>query len=458
MAFFRGNRSLAGSSLLLASALLLLLVPEPSQAQGVDRIWGRVETLSGEVYEGFIRWDRNEGSWVDLLNGTKDLSDPPYKVWNEATDSAEVIPDRIIELNGVRISFPDRPSGQVSSADSGIRFGHIERLVASGDDGADLILKSGEIIRLEGGSTDLGIDLREILVDRPGEGPWELQWRDLKLVDFGKAPPGARPAGERLHGTVEDRSGNQYTGYLAWDMEGILTTDILPGDDRAGRRREIPFRRITAIQPTEAGARVTLDDGETTELVGSELVDRRNDGIQISDPGLGQVEVEWEELSSARFHPPLRPVGYDAFDGGHPLRGTIVTASGKELTGRIRWDADEEYSWEILDGIRDDVVFDVEFGMISHIERFVEVGTEIESVNVGLGVRVEARRIDGVRVTLLDGRILELEGSNDVNDENKGVFVRMEGGEGQPSSEEPEWVMVRWKDFRELRLHHGEGE
>jgi len=298
---------------------ILVLAPESSEAQGVDRIWGRVETLSGEVHEGFIRWDRNEGSWVDLLNGTKDLPDLSYKVWNESADSAEVVPDRVIELGGVRISFPDTPTDQVVSADSGIRFGHIERLIASGDQGADLFLRSGEITRLSEGSTDLGTDLREIWVEKPGEAVVQLDWADLKLVEFREAPSGVQPLGRRLHGTIEDQSGNQYTGYLAWDTDEILTTDTLTGTDSNGRDQEIPFHRVAMVQPNDRGAVVTLGGGEAMELFDSEHVTRDNDGIQISDPGLGQVEVEWRELKSARFHPPARPVGYDAFDGGHAL-------------------------------------------------------------------------------------------------------------------------------------------
>jgi hypothetical protein len=186
-------------------------------------------------------------------------------------------------------------------------------------------------------------------------------------------------------------------------------------------------------------------------------VSRANDGIQISDLGLGQVEVEWEELRSVRFHEPLAPVERSSFDGGHPLRGTVVTAAGRELAGEIRWDADETYSWEMLDGVRDGVVFDVEFGMITHIERFAAVDIETEGVEAGIGFRVEAGRIDGVRVTLRDGRVLELDGSNDVNEENKGLFVRPATEEGSGESGEPEWIMVRWEDFRELRLDHRGG-
>jgi hypothetical protein len=52
-----------GRSLLCAAVLA-----SPVRAQDDDRIWGQLHTTSGDVYEGFIRWDRNEGSWVDIID------------------------------------------------------------------------------------------------------------------------------------------------------------------------------------------------------------------------------------------------------------------------------------------------------------------------------------------------------------------------------------------------------
>jgi hypothetical protein len=443
--------------LLILIVVFLLLTPESSRGQETGRIWGLIETTGGQFHEGFIRWDRNEAAWVDLLNGTKELEYEAYLVWNDSEGKGEVVPDRIIEIGGVRISFPDGPGDNVTSAESGIRFGHIERMVESEGVGAELFLRSGGIARLQGDASDLGPALRDILVEVPGKDPIRLGWRDFKIVSFRQPPGQARPSGRRLHGTVEDHAGHRYTGYIAWGTDQTLTTDSLVGEEPGGATRELPFVRVETLQPTGRGATVTMVGGESLDLSGTEDVSRANDGIQISDPGLGQVEVEWRELTSVRFHEPAAPVPLSSFDGGHPLRGTVVTASGHELTGGIRWDADEEYSWEMLDGERDGVVFDVEFGKISHIERFVDVDIETESVEAGIGFRVEAARIDGVRVTLRDGRVLELEGSNDVNRENKGIFVRPDSELGSGESGEPEWIMVRWEDFRELRLDHEGG-
>jgi hypothetical protein len=419
-------------SLFIPAAVLLLTPLLPSspgdlRAQETDRIWGRVETAAGRVYEGFIRWDRNEGSWVDVLDGSKEMSRETEEIWKELSDREGQRRERVIELFGFRISWDDRDFP--STADSGIRFGHIRRLVVLDDQSAELELKSGQRLRLEGGSTDLGEDMRELLVEDPGEGVVELRWRDLDEIQFGPAPASARAEGTRLFGTVEDRWGDRYTGYISWDLDEILTTDILDGEEN-GRDREIPFIRIDAIERDLGRSRVFLTDGEEMVLSGSNDVDDGNRGIQISDPGLGMVRVEWDEFSFVRFHEPEAGVAYEEFDGGHRLRGTVLTRSGEELTGWILWDADEGYSWEILNGEDRDIVYEVELGLIATIERDSSRSAE---------------------VTLLDGRVLEMEGSNDVNEENKGILIELD----DPAGDHPGgWVMVSWDEFRQLRFNH----
>lgn len=427
---------LAGSSVHCSRTALLLVLgflstslpPSLSPAlaaQEANRIWGRVETGAGRTYEGYIRWDRNEGSWADLLNGSKEPSRDAVDLWRELAE--EEVPERVIEFLGVRVSWDDRDFPD--RHESGIRFGHIRRLVVLDDDAAELELKSGEWVKLEGGATDLGDGIREILMEDPREGAVELRWRDLDEIRFGAPPPGSPPSGTRLHGTVEDIYGDRHTGYISWDLDEILTTDILDGKEE-GRSREIAFGNIVAMEKEPGRSRVTLRDGREMLLSGSNDVDDGHRGVQVSDPGLGQVEVEWDEFRSVRFHEPEREVGYDEFDGGHRLRGTVTTRNGEEHTGWIRWDADEEHSWEFLDGEDRDIVYDVEFGKIRAIER-------------------DTSR--SALVTLLDGRVLELEGSNDVNEDNKGIFIQVSDDARTPGRG---WVRVGWDDFREIRFEH----
>src|SRR5690606_21125489 len=114
---------------------------------------------------------------------------------------------------------------------SGIRFGHIRSLTVLGDDEALLLLRNGEEVELSAGSTDIGREVRGIEIDDDRRGVVTLDWRDLDVVEFLPAPGGGAPRGERLHGTLEDRWGNRYTGHVSWDLDEIFATDVLDGDD-----------------------------------------------------------------------------------------------------------------------------------------------------------------------------------------------------------------------------------
>jgi len=411
-------------SMAFAAVALLTLAAGAQQQPGPDRLYGRVVTAGGEVYEGYIRWDKNEGSWADVLNGSKEIP------WENVRQAERLGGDRwdrrerehSIRVLGVRISWDEDEDDYPGSASSGIRFGHLRSLAVMGDERALLTLKSGEEIELEGGSTDLGDGVRGIVVDDPERGEVELRWRDLDVIDFEAAPAGvSAPASQRLYGTLRTRRGLEFTGYVAWDVDEILGSDILDGEER-GRDRKIPFDRIAAIERDgSSGALVILRNGEEIELRGSNDVDRDNRGITVADPALGEVSVDWDAFESLTFDdPPGDAAGsYDAFDGGALLEGTVETEDGERITGTIRWDNDEAYTWEILDGESEDVTFDIEMGQVASIRRDGSWGAE---------------------VTLVDGRTFQLEGSNDVDEGNKGIFVTPEDGET---------VMVPWRDFRE---------
>jgi hypothetical protein len=352
---------------------------------GNPRLYGTVLTRNGRTHQGFIRWDRNEGSWSDLLDANK------------------------LRRRG-------------TTAQSGIRFGHVRRIDVLNRQSALFTLKSGERVEMGARATDLGSGLRALLVDDPAaEGAVELRWGELESVVFEPAPEEVTPREARLYGTLVTRSGLEFEGYIAWDVDEIYTTDVLDGDDRRGHRREIPFGSIAAIERYDSrAARVVLATGEEAVLRGTNDVDASNSGITVSDPGLGQAKVDWDELESVRFHRPGSQPGYGAFDGGSVLRGVVVTEMGEELSGEIAWDNDEESSWEMLNGDVDGVELHVEFGRIARIEK--------------------SRH--GALVELRDGRTFLLSGSNDVDGGNRGITIRSGGGAHE----------VEWKAFRELRL------
>ncbi len=399
-----------------------------AHAQDGDRIWGEVVTVDGDRYEGFLRWDRNEGSWVDILHGFKESSEEAYEAWLELTRAGER-PTRTIELHGYRITWNEEDPEFPSNASSGVRFGHIRTLEVTGPDAVQVTLKSGQRFELSGGASDIGWGMREFLVEDRSRGSTELDWDEIQTVRLSAVPSGARAESPRLYGTVQDGSGRHFTGYVAWDLDEILESDVLNGEDADDNSREIAFGDIRTIAPVDRGVSVTLTSGEILRLTGSNDVNRRNRGIQISDPALGLVEVEWEDFRSLDLHALPSAADYRFFDGGRRLVGTVITQAGDSIHGRIRWDADEEWTWELLDGRSDGVTFTIEFGHIAGIAR---------------------GEAFGAAVTLTDGRRFELSESNDVDWDNKGIFVLPSSTDRSSDSDGTRWRYVSWDDFREI--------
>ena len=349
---------------------------------GSNRVYGTVTARDGRTHEGFLRWDRNEGSWSDMLDLTK--------------------LDR--GFTGL----------------SGVRFGHVRHIRSLGRNQALFTLRSGHQVGMRGHSTDLGRAMRDLKVSSLSNDETSLQWDDISEVSLMPAPPGATPSGGRLHGTLKTTSGLRFTGYITWDVDEIYSTDILDGKT-AGFSYEIPFGAVDRIHREDRrSARVLLHSGESLTLSGTNDVNRENRGITVSDPGLGQVKVQWDDFAFVRFHGTDSEASWNDFDGGRQLRGTVITAAGDELSGEITWDQDEYQSWEMLNGSVRGAELDIEFSNIARIVKYEH----------------------GSAVVLRDGRSLTLSGSNDVDSGNRGIVVTSDG----------ESRTVKWADFRELRL------
>lgn len=358
---------------------------------GANRLYGTVRTRGGQAHTGFLRWDRNEASWGDLLD--------------------------LARVDGSR-------SGLV-----GLRFGHVEHILATGRSEAVFALRSGELATMRGRSSDLGRGMRSLVVSPPrGAGPAEaspaevtLEWSDIRQITFQAAPADARPRGGRLHGTLTTASGMEFTGFITWDVDEVYSTDMLDGETSA-YEYEIPFGAIESISRNgRRSARVVLHSGESLDLSGTNDVNRSNRGITVSDRALGQVKVGWDDFAAVRFHGTPAEESRADFSGGEPLRGTVRTVSGDEFTGTITWDRDETRSWEMLSGTGSGAEFDIEFSMIESIDR----------------------NADGSTVVLRDGRSFDLRGSNDVGRGNRGIVVTTADGQTRTMS---------WAEFAGLRL------
>lgn len=392
----------------ICAVLLLLFLFYSDLSAQPGRICGVVHTRDGETFRGPIRWDKNEAFWDDILDATKK---------REGMQREGRRKEKRISILGLKISWEEEWAE--SKATSGIQFGYLKSLERRSKNRAILKLKSGEEIVFYGSSTDVGSGVREIIIDDPHEGKVELDWDDLDMIEFDECDSRqiSRPE-ERLYGELETRRGDRFTGFVCWDVDEVFLSDILDGEERH-RNRKIPFEKIETIERrSSSSAWVRLRNGDKMRLSGTNDVNSGNRGIVIQDPQFGRVTIGWDDFDRLELKDGSKFLRrYDEFRPPEPLYGVVYDEDGDSFEGYVRWDDDETESWELLDGEYRGLEVDVEFSQIAEIEK---------------------KSSSSVQVTLKNGNSFKLSGSNDVNDENKGIFITTDDGD---------LIEVDWYDF-----------
>ena len=185
-----------------------------------------------------------------------------------------------------------------------------------------------------------------------------------------------------------------------------------------GRRFLARMGDISRVESIGTTVRVTLKSGTVLDLRRMDASDF-DDGLRVWDEKKGVVDLDSLRIRTIELLPSLRR-------GVAPVRlyGTVHTERG-DFTGFVQWDRDESVGSDKLDGSEDGGKQSLQFDTIRSIAR-------------------ESRQ--GSRVTLQDGRELVLYGTNDVNEDNRGICV-----------DDPRYgrVVVSWDAFQ--RVDFGPG-
>ena len=271
-------------------SLLLVFIGTMAYAEK-GRIYGKIHTDKGDVLEGPIRWDKNEASWEDMIDGYKEQTRQAKK------EKRRRYNDQKSEISIFGLSFFKDGSSWSSTRQSCIAFGQIKKMTPDSD-GAILLLKNGEEAYLENSSTDLGPGIRELIIEDANEGELELDWYDIDYIEFFDGGDVKSDFGERLFGTVTTSKAGEYTGWICWDVDEVFSTDIIDGRDKK-RKRKLKFSQIARIEKISSQASlIVLKDGTEVRLDDSNDVDSGNRGIVISDRKLGRVVVDWDEFEA----------------------------------------------------------------------------------------------------------------------------------------------------------------
>ncbi|GAB4345829.1 MAG: hypothetical protein OHK0038_26050 [Flammeovirgaceae bacterium] len=143
-----------------------------------------------------------------------------------------------------------------------------------------------------------------------------------------------------------------------------------------------------------------------------------DEDIFVYDEELGKVELDWDRIEEIRFLPTPSQLKSKA---GEPLYGRVKTFRKGIFEGFIQWDHEECVSSDKLDGDSNNGKMSIEMGNIRSITS-------------------EKR---GCKVVLKSGREVYLDGSNDVNADNRGIVVK---------NEDYGRVLIEWREFESIEF------
>lgn len=404
-------------------------VPLSVMAKGNEGyLYGRIIMDSDGEYRGIIRWSDEEAFWTDTFNSVK--VETVFDIHFQSLKNVEDLEDEFYEYR--ERDRRDRRSRDwrflrdlVEGGSYDLtrqfkcQFGDIQRMRMRGSDTVILTFKNGEELELEGGSNDIGADIK-IYDDEIGD--MDLDWRRIDAIEFMPTPGDLEETfGDPLFGRVTTPAG-VFEGFIQWDNDECLSTDRLDGESDDGDV-EIPFGKIASIEPYRRGSRVTLQSGRELYLTNSNDVDDDNRGIVVKNPEYGKVLIGWRDFEGVEFvEADGSGPAYDEFPSPRWISGEVSRTDGKILKGRMIFDMDEALDLEILDGSDGDIEYMIPFRIVKKIVPDGRYGS---------------------RVVLKSGKEIVLEDSHDVDEDNDGILVWVKKEEA---------VYVPWRLVEEVRF------
>jgi hypothetical protein len=388
---------------LIGISLLYLSFTASAQDEGF--IYGKVYMYDDRVYEGPIRWGKEEVYWIDIFNAGKEKNPNLKFLSSRERDDLE---RRQSEWGYWGSSFWTKWVGADWGNGNGdfthqfsCQFGELKSIEPDGRKYVNVELQNGTKFSLLGeGYNDVGLEIR--IMDKE-MGQVEVEWNRIQKVEFIKTPKRIENKfGNPLYGTVE-AYGKKFTGYIQWDHDERISTDKLDGDSEDGDL-SIEMGKIKSIERTGGRSLVVLKSGRELRMDGSNDVSSGHRGVIVMNNDFPSIDIPWDEFDKVTFTEFIGSPGitYDDFKQQKALTGTITTQDGKTLSGKIIYDLDEEFQHELLQGKTNDFEYTIPFHRIKRIE--------LASANRCL-------------VELKSGEKISLSDAQDVNEKNQGLLV-----------------------------------
>ncbi len=304
-----------------------------------------------------------------------------------------------------------------------VRFGDIKTIEVTGDEDALVTMRNGDEIEVSGYANDVG---GKLFINDTAFGEITLPWDNIDVIEFMEAPSSAKPDAFRMKGVMTTEAG-EYRGYIQWDSQECLSTDVLDGESEDGDLA-ISFGAIRSIERNNRrSAKVELRDGRTIVLSGTNDVNESIRGIFVEDERYGRVKAPWDIFDKVVFDDAgSSGRDYDWYGKQTKLFGKVTTNEGDVYEGRLIYDMDESASYEILNGQRFDVEYFIPFALVKS---------------------VTPRSRNSSTVVLTGGEEVRLYDQQDVGDSNDGVMIYPKGSNNEEDAQYVPWESIESVEF-----------
>lgn len=414
----------------LLSILSLVFAPFSAiLAQDEGFIYGTITTYDNEVYEGPIRWGKEEVYWIDVFNASKEenpnlryLSDDQKNDLQRSTSPFAIYSncgDRRVEWFGKNNrSF----SWGGYTHQFSCRFGDIKKIRPKRGSDVEIEMQNGLKFDLSGSGYN-DVNTKVSVIDKE-IGQIDVNWDRIARVEFKKTPSKlANTFGQPVFVTVTTFDGS-FTGSLQWDHEERLSTDKIDGDTDDGRV-SIELGKIKSIERIQNRSKITTESGRVLELSGTNDVNSENRGIIITQANGTMVDIPWREFRKLTVEKGKSGVlkGYDDFKNQKDIQAKVKSTKSKTSSGKTVIDLDEEYGFEMIQGRDGELEYSIPVASIKKMSPKGSSATEIE---------------------LKSGEKLNLKDSQDLGKLNQGVLIFT-------STDKPEYLP--WNEVEEIELN-----
>lgn len=386
---------------LICLFMFVVLIPAFCQSSKDYRIFGKITTVENTEITGYIAWGSQKLYWTDIFEASKPQN--PYRQYFNSGDRVKFYNDNMETYT---------PPTHIFTC----RFGNIKQIRPTGYNKIELQIRDGNSIELSRGNYyDIG---KALSVYTQAKESITVKWEKISTIEFMTANEDIDDSyNTPIAGIVKTNQGI-YKGLVTWDKDEKTLKSPLDGRTNKGNV-SVPFSSVRKIIKRNNSCEVVLQGGQTQEMWGSNDVDNQNRGIIVNMPNIGIVSIPWRNFEIFESVSPdeINLLGYADFENQQRLSGEVITRKGEKIAGIIAYDLDESMNFEILEGMNDNMSYEIPFRYIKSIE---------------------PKNYKYSLITLTNGSALSLGDSVDVDYRNSGVIVFR-------NNENP--VYIPWKEI-----------